>query len=139
MATRDARFRQAAIAYVVYGILYMAGAIYLVSQGIGVRGMTGRAAGIVWFVLGTLFIVVFPWFIAKGAQRRGYLWFTRILTLLVAFRAFGVGQIALKPTIPSVPLPGGGEISMATGAWVFFLITLGTMVMLARAAWSRSP
>lgn len=139
MATRDARFRQAAIAYLVYGIVYMAGAIYLVSQGIGVRGMTGRAAGVVWFVLGALFIVVFPWFIAKGAQGRGYLWFSRILTLLVAYRAFEVGRVALNPRVTAVPLPGGGEISMATGAWIFFVITLGTMVMLARAAWSRSP
>ena len=139
MTPREAKFREAAIAYLVYGIVYMAGAIYLVSRGIGVRGMTGRTAGIVWFVLGALFIVVFPWFIAKGAERRGYLWFSRILTLLVAFRAFGVGQVALRPTIPTVPLPGGGEISIATGAWVFFLMTLATMVMLARAAWSRSP
>lgn len=139
MATRDARFRQAAIAYLVYGITYLGGAVYLASHGIGARGMTGTAGGILWFVLGTLFIVVFPWLIAKGAQGRGYRWFTRILTLLVAFRAFGVGQIALKPTIPTVPLPGGGEISMATGAWVFFLITLATMVLLARAAWGREP
>lgn len=137
MTPRETRFRQAAVAYFVYGVLYMAGAIYLASQGIGTQRMTGLAGGIVWFVLGTLFIVVFPWFIAKGPQASGYLWFTRILTLLVAFRAFGVGQVALRPTIPTVPLPGGGEVSMALGAWVFFLITLGTMVMLARASWSR--
>jgi len=131
MNPRETRFRQAAIAYLVYGILYMAGAIYLASQGIVTRG------GVTWYLLGTLFIVLFPWFIARGPRAPGYLWFTRILTLLVAFRAFGVGQVALRPTIPTVPLPGGGEISMATGAWIFFLITLGTMVMLARASWSR--
>lgn len=137
MTPREARFRQAAIAYFVYGLLYMAGAIYLASLGIGTQRMTGVTGGIVWFVLGTLFIVVFPWFITQGPRAPGYLWFTRILTLLVAFRAFGVGQVALRPTIPTVPLPGGGEVSMALGAWVFFLITLGTMVMLARASWSR--
>jgi hypothetical protein len=134
MTTREIRFRHAAIAYLVYGVLYMAGAIYLASQGIGMERMAGP---IIWFVLGTLFIVVFPWLIAKGAQAPGYLWFTRILTLLLAFRAFGVGQVALNPASPTVPLPGGGEVSTALGAWVFFLITLGTMVMLARASWSR--
>ena len=139
MATGDARFRHAAVAYLVYGVVYLGGAVYLAGHGIGARGMTGTAGGILWFVLGTLFIVVFPWAIAKGARRTGYLWFTRILTLLVAFRAFGVGQVALKPTIPTVPLPGGEEIPMATGAWVFFLVTLATMVMLARAAWGREP
>lgn len=139
MATRDEKFRQAAVAYLLYGIVYMAGALYLASRGIGARGMTGTAGGVLWFVLGTLFIMVCPWFIAKGAQHRGYLWFTRILTLLVAFRAYGVGQVALNPGIPTVPLPGGGAISMATGAGAFFLVTLGTMVMLARAAWSREP
>ena len=34
MATREARFRQAAWTYFFYGIVYMAGAIYLRSQGI---------------------------------------------------------------------------------------------------------
>jgi hypothetical protein len=127
VATREERFRQAAWTYFVYGLLYMAGAIYLSNQGIGERGMRG-VAGLMWFVLGTLFIVFFPWLIARGARGVGYLWFTRILTLLVAYRAFEVGR---------VPLPGGGEIPMGLGAGIFFLITLATMAMLARAAWSR--
>lgn len=133
---REERFRQAAWTYFVYGLLYMAGAIYLSNQGIGARGMRG-VAGLMWFVLGTLFIVVFPWLIARGARGSGYLWFTRILTLLVAYRAFEVGRVALAPKVRSVPLPGGGEIPMSLGAGLFFLITLATMAMLARAAWSR--
>jgi hypothetical protein len=132
---RERRFRRAALAYLAYGILYLAGALYLVSHGIGVRGMTGRAAGAAWFVLGVLFVVVFPWLIARGARGPGYLWFTRVLTLLVAVRAFGVGQVALRPATPSVPLPGGLELPTALGAWVFFAVTLATMVVLARAAW----
>ena len=138
MTPREARFRQAAWAYLVYGLLYMAGAIYLATQGIGTRGMTGTTRGVIWFVLGTLFLVVFPWLISKGAQGAGYLWFTRILALLVAYRAFEVARVALAPRLSTVPLPGGGEVSMAAGAWIFFLITLVTMFMLARAAWSRS-
>jgi hypothetical protein len=133
---RAARFKQAAIAYAVYGIIYLAGALYLVSQGIGTRGMKGAGAALVWFVLGVLFIVVFPWLISRGARSRGSLWFTRILTLLVAYRAFEVGRVALAPKFRAVPLPGGGEIPMALGAGIFFLITLATAAMLARAAWA---
>ncbi len=53
----------------------------------------------------------------------------------MAVRAFGVGQVALRPTTPAVPLPGGIEIPTALGAWAFFAVTLVTMWMLARAAW----
>lgn len=138
MASRDARFKQAALAYLIYGIIYLGGAVYLAWVGVGARGMTGTSAGIIWFLLGALFIVVFPWLISKGAQGRGYLWFTRVLTLLVAFRAFVVGQVMIAPTVPAVPLPGGGELSMSAGAALFFIITLATVAMLARAAWSRA-
>ncbi len=138
MASRDARFKQAALAYLIYGIVYLGGAIYLAWVGVGARGMTSARAGIIWFLIGALFIVVFPWLISKGAQGRGYLWFTRVLTLLVAFRAFGVGQVMIAPTVTAVPLPGGGELSMSAGAALFFIITLATAAMLARAAWSRA-
>ena len=131
MTTREERFKQAAWTYFVYGVLYWLGGLYLSTRGLTV----GR--GIFWFVLGALFIVAFPWLIARGARGSGYLWFTRILTLLVAFRAFGVGRVMLAPTIPSVPLPGGAEVPMRLGAGIFFLLTVATMAMLARAAWSR--
>jgi hypothetical protein len=137
LATREEKFKQAARAYFVYGVVYMVGAIYLASHGMGARGMRA-GAGVMWFVLGALFIIVFPWMIARGDRGKGYLWFCRILTLLVAYRAFEVGRVALAPTILSVPLPGGGEVSMSLGAAVFFVITLATALMLARAAWGRS-
>ncbi len=131
MATREEKFKQAACTYFVYGVVYWFGGLYLAARGVAV----GR--GSLWFVLGALFIAVFPWLIARGARGRGYLWFCRILTLLVAYRAFEVGRIALAPRFRSVPLPGGGELPMNLGAGMFFLITLATMAMLARAAWSR--
>ena len=141
MATREDRFRQAAWTYFVYGVLYWLGGAYLELQGLGRLGPTpGRYEWmmiIALFLLGTLFIVLFPWLIARGARGWGYLWFTRVLTLLVAFRAFGVGRVMLRPSMPTVPLPGGGDIPMGLGAGTFFLITLATMAMLARAAWSR--
>ncbi len=133
MATREEKFRQAAWAYLIYGVVYWLGGLYLATRGIAIGG------GIVWFVLGALFVVVFPWLIARGPRGWGYLWFTRILTLLVAYRAYEVGRVALAPKFRSVPLPGGGEVPMSVGAGIFFLITLATAAMLARAAWSRQP
>lgn len=130
MAAREEKFKQAAWAYLAYGVVYWVGGLYLATRGLGI----GR--GIIWFVLGAIFVVLFPWLIARGYRGKGYLWFSRILTLLVAFRAFGVGQVMLNPTIPTVSLPGGGEIPMSLGAAIFFLITLATAAMLARAAWA---
>lgn len=130
MATYEGKFKQAAWAYLGYGVVYWLGGLYLATRGLAI----GR--GIIWFVLGAVFVVVFPWLIARGHRGKGYLWFCRILTLLVAFRAFGVGQVMLSPTFSSVPLPGGGQIPMSLGAAVFFLITLATGAMLARAAWA---
>lgn len=127
----EERFRQAAWAYFAYGVVYWLGGLYLAARGLAV----GR--GVVWFILGALFVVVFPWLIARGARGGGYLWFTRILTLLVAYRAFEVGRVALGPRVPAVPFPGGGEIPMSLGAGIFFLVTVVTMAMLARAAWTR--
>ncbi len=133
MATREEKFRQAAWAYAGYGIVYWLGGVYLASQGIGV----GR--GTVWLLLGTLFVVVFPWLIARGPRGAGYLWFTRILTLLVAWRAFQVGRVALAPRFRSVPLAGGANVPMSVAASIFFVVTLAAAAMLARAAWSRRP
>jgi len=130
MATYEEKFKQAAWAYLAYGVVYWLGGLYLATRGLAI----GR--GIIWFVLGAVFAVVFPWLIARGHRGKGYLWFCRILTLLVAVRAFGVGQVMLSPTISSVPLPGGGQIPMSLGAAVFFLITLATGAMLARASWA---
>lgn len=129
MATREARFRQAAVAYAAYGVAYWLGGLYLAAPGIGV----GR--GLVWLVLGALFVLAFPWLIARGTRGAGYLWFTRILTVAVAWRAIQAGRVALAPRFPSIPLPGGGELPMSLAAAVFALIALGATIMLARAAW----
>ena len=95
--------------------------------------MTSRA-GIIWFAVGATLIILFPWLIRKGS-----VWFTRLLAVLVLFRAVGVARVIVKPTIRAVPLPGGIEISMRAGAVFFLLVTLGTGYMLARAAWDLKP
>jgi hypothetical protein len=133
MAMQQAKFRQAALSYLVYGCLYLAGAAYIAASGITVRPMTSRS-GLIWFIVGAALIVLFPWLINKG-----YVWFTRILVLLVLFRAVGVARVIIRPTIAAVPLPGGIELPMRLGAFFFLLVTLGTGYMLARAAWDLRP
>lgn len=130
MASPEETFRQAAWAYFGYGVVYWLGGLYLALRGVGPPG------GVLWFVLGAVFVVLFPWLIARGGRGRGYLWFCRLLTLAVAFRAFGVGRVMVSPTFPTVPLPGGLAVPMSVGAGVFFLITLATAAFLARAAWA---
>jgi len=133
MSIQQVKFRQAALSYLIYGCLYLAGAAYIAASGVSGRAMTGRSA-LVWFGVGAILIILFPWLISKG-----YVWFTRVLVLLVLFRAVGVVRVIVRPTIAAVPLIGGIELPMRLGALFFLLITLGAGYMLARAAWDLSP
>jgi hypothetical protein len=140
MAAPDERYRQAAWTYVVYGVVYWLGGLALAQSGLGPRGM--ERGGGAWFVVGALFVIVFPWLLI--AERA---WFTRwiltrrdfarILTLLVAIRAAEVARIAGTPR-DAVPVLGV-LVPFRLGAWAFCLLTIVTAVMLARAAWSRQP
>ena len=133
MSIQQVKFRQAALSYLIYGCLYLAGAAYIAASGVSGRAMTGRSA-LVWFGVGAILIILFPWLISKG-----HIWFTRALVLLVLFRAVGVVRVIVRPTIAAVPLIGGIELPMRLGAFLFLLLTLGTGYMLARAAWDLSP
>ena len=141
MATGEARYRQAAWTYVAYGVVYWFGGLVLARGGLGPRGM--ERGGTAWFVVGALFVVVFPWLLVKERA-----WFdrwvlsrrdlARVLTLLVALRAVEVARIAWMPRAETVSVLGL-DVSIRAGAWVFCLLTVVTAVMLARAAWSRDP
>jgi len=139
--TGDTRFRQAAWTYVAYGVIYWVGGLVLMSAGLGPGGMT--RGGAAWFVVGALFVVVFPWLLVR---ERGWFhrWvlsrrdFARILTLLVAIRAVEVARIAWSPSSDLVSV-GGFAVPTRAGAAAFFLVTVLTAVVLARAAWSREP
>ena len=133
MSIQQVKFRQAALSYLIYGCLYLAGAAYIAASGVSGRAMTSRSA-LVWFGVGAILVILFPWLISKG-----YVWFTRILVLLVLFRAVGVVRVIVRPTIAAVPLIGGIELPMRLGAFLFLLVTLGAGYMLARAAWDLSP
>jgi hypothetical protein len=141
MATREARYRQAAWTYVSYGVVYWLGGLALATAGLGPRGM--ERGGMAWFVVGALFVVVFPWLLLR--ERRWFdRWvlsrrdFARVLTVLVAIRAIEVARIAWMPRADTVPL-FGVDVSMRVGGWVFCLLTVLTAVMLARAGWSHEP
>ena len=133
MSIQQVKFRQAALSYLIYGCLYLAGAAHIAASGVSGRATTSRSA-LVWFGVGAILVILFPWLISKG-----YVWFTRVLVLLVLFRAVGVVRVIVRPTIAAVPLIGGIELPMRLGAFLFLLLTLGAGYMLARAAWDLSP
>jgi hypothetical protein len=139
MVSRDALYHQAAWAYVAYGVVYWLGGLALAQSGLGPRGM--ERGGAAWFVVGALFVLIFPWLLMK---ERGWFarWvlsrrdFARILTLLVAVRALEVARIARMPRAETVSALGL-DVPMRAAAWAFCLLTIFTAVILARAAWSR--
>jgi len=134
------RYRDAARAYLAYGIVYWIGGAYLAMQGIGVRGSMA-APGLTWIVLGLVFVVVIPyllirprrWFERWVLSRRD---FARILTLLMAVRAWYVLRVVLRPETASVAAPWGGEITFRVGGAVFFLVTVVALLFVAVAAWT---
>lgn len=134
------RFRDAARAYLVYGIVYWVGGVWLAFQGVGVRGeLAGR--GMMWIVLGLVFVVGIPyllrrprpWFERWIIGRRD---FARILTLFMVVRAWAVLRVVLRPETATVAAPWGGEITFRAGAAVFFMVTVVAALFVAVAAWS---
>jgi len=137
------RFRTAARAYFAYGIVYLIGGGYLILHGVGVQ-RSSVITGIEWLSVGVLLVVGIPyllrrrrrWFEAWVLSRRD---FARILTALMAFRAFKVFGVALRPETAVVPAPWGGTLSFRVGAIVFFVVTVTALVFVARAAWGEEP
>ncbi|MBI1734110.1 MAG: hypothetical protein HYR51_02945 [Candidatus Rokubacteria bacterium] len=140
----DDRFRSAARAYLVYGVVYWVGGVWLAMHGVGVRaGGSVAWRGVAWIVIGLVFVVLVPFLLRR--RRRGFeRWvlsrrdFARVVSVLMAFRAFEVARIALRPEGPSVAAPWGGEVSFQAGAVVFFLVTVVALFFVARAAWAEA-
>jgi len=132
----EAKFRQAAWTYFVYGVIYWVTALSLQLRVFVARG------SVFWFAIGALIAVGFPWLLAR---RRAWFerWvlsrrdFARIVAVLVAVRALLVARIAIKGAETlRMPGIGGGVPTDPAGAWVMTLVALATAVMLARAAWA---
>jgi hypothetical protein len=136
------RFHLAARAYLIYGVIYWLGGVYLATQGVGVRGERVMQAGVVWIVLGLVFVVAIPYLLAR---RRAWFerWvlsrrdFARVLTAFMAFRAWHVLRVALRPETASVAVPWGGEVTFRVGAVVFAIVTVAALLLIGRAAWAR--
>jgi len=143
MAEPAGRFRAAAKAYLVYGVVYWIGAAYAAFHGIGVRA-EGRIdwRGVTWVLVGLVLVVVIPyllrrrrtWFERWILSRRD---FARIISLSMAWRALEVGVRALRPQSASLPAPWGGEVSFRPAYIVFFVVTVVALAFVARAAWSE--
>lgn len=125
MATQTQKYHHAALTYLVYGLLYLSGAVYLAQMNVVAR------SGWMWFVIGILFVLVLPPLIWKEFK-----WITRILAVLVFVRVAGLGQTILTSNGETVPLPWNGELALRTGATIFLLIAAVTGAMLARAGWN---
>ena len=135
-------FRLAARAYLVYGVIYWLGGVYLAWHGVGVRGGRMMQAGIVWIVAGLVLVIGIPyllaarraWFERWVLSRRD---FARVLSLLMAFRAWEVLKVALRAETATVAAPWGGLVSFKLGAAIFFVVTVAALACVARAAWGR--
>jgi hypothetical protein len=137
----DARFRAAARAYVVYGLVYLVGGLYLIAHGVGVMGAPTPGAPtrtlLRWGLIGLIPLVVVPWLLARRwswlggwISRRSFAW---LLGVLLALRAVKVGEAALRSSA-AVAAPWGGEITFRVGALVFLAVTLTALAFVIRAA-----
>jgi hypothetical protein len=132
----DARFRTAARAYFVYGVVYWLGGAWLYLHEVG----RGSAASIGWIVLGALLVVVIP-FLLRRRRRWFERWiltrrdFARILTVLLGLRLLVVARVVFRSGSAIVAAPWGGVITYQAGGAAFLVVTLVTLVLLARAAW----
>ena len=138
------RYRDAARGYLLYGVVYYAGGLYLLWHGVGVMGsMEGRRISTLtfWALAGLVPMLLIPyllharppWFERWVLSGRD---FARIVALFLAFRAYKIGLVAAHDHGGSVPAPWGGSITFRAGAVVFFVITVVALIAVVRAAWS---
>jgi hypothetical protein len=130
------RFRLASRAYLVYGVIYWIGGLYLATQGVGVRGGRMMQAGVAWIVIGLVLVAAIPyllvrrraWFERWILSRRD---FARLLTAFMALRAWHVLRVALRPETASIAAP------FRAGAIVFLVFTVAALLLIGRAAWAK--
>lgn len=126
MTTSERKYHQAAITYLVYGLIYWLGGLYLIEIGVS------RQDGMLWLIIGAAFVLVFPPLIWKG-----YKWFTRVLAILVGVRIIGLARVIAGDEGQTVTLPWNATVPQVVGAYIFLVIAAVACFMLARAGWSR--
>jgi hypothetical protein len=127
------KYRQAAITYLAYGLVYLIGAVYTAHTGISDRGFEEGYAW-VYLVLGGALILIIPLLIWNE-----YTWLTRLIAVLLLIRAGGLARVILQDGGRAVPMPWNGHAPMGWGAGAFMLVALGTCAMCVRAGWDLPP
>ena len=146
VGTDEARYRGAAGAYLVYGVVYLVGGLYLISQRVGVAGVQTEGATteamVRWGLIGLVPLVVIPlllwrpWsFLGGWICRRG---FAGLVALFLIARSYRVGEVAVRGG-DAVAAPWGGELGFRTGAVVFLVFTLAALAFLVRAVLAPHP
>ena len=118
-------YKQAAIAYAIYGIVYLIGAILELEPERKVTFM-GFVPWWVFYVAGVAILASFPVVVWKGVR-----WFT--LTLVF----FTSGKAAWLCYLQGRRLSAGDPTNAYN--WFFAVVALVAAVMLFRAGWPRKP
>ncbi|MBI2061421.1 MAG: hypothetical protein HYT87_16910 [Nitrospirae bacterium] len=129
-------FTQAAIAYLVYGLLYEGFALQkIVSHGLP-PGLSKVYAAF-FLTVGLLITLLFPYLLFKGHR-----WFARLLSVFVGLRALAIAAILL-----GLPLPSAERgffflkhMSSSVVYGISLAVTLVALWFLAKAGWiQKSP
>ncbi|HET7340287.1 MAG TPA: hypothetical protein VFL90_02405 [Methylomirabilota bacterium] len=138
MSAGAARFRAAARAYFVYGVVYWLGGAWLWLHDVG----RGPLASVGWILLGAVFVVLVPYLLRR--RRPGFeRWvlsrtdFARIVAVLLLVRIVAVARVVVRSAAASVAAPWGGTVSYRTGGAVFLVVTVVAFALVARAAWAQ--
>ena len=132
----DARFRSAARAYFVYGVIYLLGGVWLWLHDVG----RGSVWSVVWILGGASLVVLIP-FLLRRPRRWFERWilrrrdFARLVVLFMAVRVLAVSRVVFRSETATVAAPWGGLITYRLGGMVFLVVTLAALVLVARAAW----
>lgn len=120
---RKTKYRQAAVGYFIYGLIYLAGAVYLSTRNEGPDGW-------IWFGVGAGMAVLFPILIWMQLK-----WVTRILALLVGVRLLGLLRLIPGSGDRMIEAPWGAELPILYGTVAFMVVAGAECYLLVRAGW----
>lgn len=133
-SAKSPKYRDAALAYLAYGLLYEGYAVYSLYLRESPVAMPQQE---LFLGVGLVFTLLFPYLLYRGVR-----WFARVLAVLVGLRALALvavlagaemgvlfrGELALLRQMSSVGV-----------YWGALAVTLGTLYLLVRAGWNLKP
>ncbi len=132
-ATPQAKFTHAAVAYLIYGILYEGFAALRFWEGGLPPGVTSFRMSS-YLIIGAIIMFVFPYLVY-----RGYRWFTRLIALLVGLRVIALVGILGEFRLPFFYDREPFFLKKMSPDAVYaaaLVIALGTLFFLIRAGWN---